>query len=71
MVESRPPLAGLVWLAFYVPGVARRAAALHPGLLFQWRLRRPTWMNKLQLRFRRSIQKYKLQWQLDPALTVL
>jgi hypothetical protein len=40
MVNSRPPLAGLVWLAFYVSGVARCSAALHPGLLFLWRLRR-------------------------------
>jgi hypothetical protein len=40
MVKSRPPLAWLVWPAFYVPGVARRAAALHPRLLFFSRLRR-------------------------------
>jgi hypothetical protein len=41
MVKSRPPLAGLVWPAFFIPGVARRPAALHPGLLLHRRLRRP------------------------------
>jgi hypothetical protein len=30
--ESDAP-AGLVLPAFYIPGVARRAAALHPGLI--------------------------------------
>jgi hypothetical protein len=39
-VKNRPPLAGLVWSAFYIPGVARRFATLHPGLLLLQRLRR-------------------------------
>jgi hypothetical protein len=52
MVKSRPPLAGLVWLAFYIPGVARRAAALHPGLLLHQRLRRCAALNNLCIKIR-------------------